>query len=303
MDPEKLENLNTCLRDLGSVLVAFSGGVDSGALLAVANAALPGKVLAVTAVSPTLPAGELDDARHLARHLGVPHLVVETHELDHPEFRSNPPRRCYYCKHELFSRLSELAAQEGMAAVVEGSNADDLLDFRPGRLAISQMGIRSPLAELGFSKPEVRELARMHGLSVASKPAAACLASRFPYGEPITVDKLRRVELAEVFLRTILAGSLRVRSHGDSARIEVEPSQIPMVIQERTRISQAIMRLGFTHVSLDLLGYRTGSMNEGLPRGTRDGVMEEVGVIVGPSSATGEQREPSPSRQRGQCRG
>ncbi len=249
-----------------SVLVAFSGGVDSAFLLKVAADSLGRNVLAVTAVSPTYPQEEHDRACALARALGVRHISIFTDELADPTFASNPPNRCYHCKKALFGKLREIAARENLRVIVDASNADDLSDYRPGRKAAEEAGIRSPLVEAGLVKAEIRLLSKEMGLETWDKPSAACLASRLPYGERITPEKLRRIDAAEKILRELGFKQVRVRSHGDLARIEVESEALPKLASPGTRdhVAAELKKLGFTYVTLDLLGYRTGSLNEAL---------------------------------------
>ena len=262
----KLEHLRAALREIGSAVVAFSSGVDSTFLLRVAHAELGEHVVAATIRSHTFPKRELDEATAFCRAEGVRHVVIESEELDIPGFAENPPDRCYHCKRELFSRLLTFARANGLAAVLEGSNLDDDGDYRPGRRAIRELGIVSPLHEAGLTKAEIRALSREMGLPTSDKPSFACLASRFPYGERITAAALERVERAEQWLLDAGLGlkQLRVRSHGDLARIEVPPDAIPRLAARAAEIDAAFKELGFAYVALDLRGYRTGSMNEPL---------------------------------------
>lgn len=257
----KLSALREQFRDWGSVLIAFSGGVDSTFLLKVAVDELGSRALAVTATSPTYPRSELETARRLAERIGVRMLEIESDELNVAGYRENPPDRCYYCKSELFSRLQQLAAEYGIAVVCDGTNADDLHDHRPGMRAACELGVASPLAELGFTKDDIRCASRDLGLPTWDKPSFACLASRIPYGETITAERLEAVDRAEAHLRQYGFGQLRVRSHGTVARIEIEPPMFPQAIAHAQAIAQALKAYGFDYVALDLEGYRTGSMN------------------------------------------
>ena len=267
----KLERLRALLRDMGSALVAFSSGVDSTFLLRVAHEELGDRVVAATARSHTFPQRELEEAKEFCRAEGVRHEIVDSEELDIPGFAENPPDRCYHCKRELFGKLADLARRNGLAYVVEGANCDDDGDFRPGRRAVRELGIRSPLHEAGLAKSEVRELSRQMGLPTWNKPSFACLASRFPYGERITAAALDRVGRAERWLADSGLGltQLRVRSHGDIARIEVPPGEIAHVAASASAIASAFRGFGFAYVTLDLQGYRTGSMNETLTAAER----------------------------------
>ncbi len=260
----KLKLLRERLRGLGGAVVAFSSGVDSTFLLRVAHEELGDRVVAVTARSHSFPKRELDEATAFCNADGIRHVVIDSEELDIPGFAENPPDRCYHCKRELFSKLLAFAHENGLAAVLEGSNIDDDGDYRPGRRAIRELGILSPLHEAGLTKSEIRALSREMGLSTSDKPSFACLASRFPYGERITAAGLERVEKAEQWLLDAGLGltQLRVRSHGDLARIEVPPADISRLAARAAEIAAAFKDLGFSYVTLDLLGYRTGSMNE-----------------------------------------
>jgi uncharacterized protein len=262
----KHDRLKAVLGELGGVVIAYSGGVDSSLLLKAAVDVLGPRALAVTATSPTYPAKEVEEAVRLARDLGARHRVIETDELAMESFAANPPERCYYCKTELFQKLIAIAREEGLPFVVDGANTDDVGDYRPGLRAGAELGVRSPLREAGLGKDEVRALSRELGLPTWDKPSFACLASRFPYGDRITADRLKQVAAAEQALRDLGFAQIRVRHHGDTARIEVDPTEFPAIIQpdHRARIVRAFRELGYVYVTLDLAGYRTGSMNEGL---------------------------------------
>jgi uncharacterized protein len=263
----KLEHLKSIIGRYPSALIAFSGGVDSTFLASVAAEVLNKKVLLITASSSTYPISEQEEATKLAEQMGIPHRVIVSEETEIKGFADNTPHRCYYCKQELFSKLTTLAMQEGFAVVFDGSNADDLNDYRPGRKAVCDLGVVSPLCEAGLTKAEVRELSRERGLSTADKPSYACLASRFPYGENITREKLERVGRAEEEIKKIGFMQFRVRSHLDLARIEVTPAEIEKAWQMRAAIGDACKMAGFTFVAIDVQGYRTGAMNEALNRG------------------------------------
>ena len=263
----KLERLRAQLREIGSAAVAFSSGVDSTFLLRVAHEELGENVVAVTARSHSFPKRELDEAAAFCAREGVRHEIIDSEELDIPGFAENPPDRCYHCKKAIFGKLIAFAQANGLAAVLEGSNMDDDGDYRPGRRAIMELGVASPLHDAGLTKAEIRALSKRMGLPTADKPSFACLASRFPYGERITAAGLERVERAEQWLMDAGLGlaQLRVRSHGDMARIEVPPADIPRLAARAEEIAAALKSFGFTYVALDLQGYRTGSLNETLP--------------------------------------
>ena len=259
----KYDRLRALLAAQDSLAVAFSSGVDSTLLLDTAQKVLGEHVLALTAVSRSFPKRERDEASDFCRSRGIRQILVESEELDIEGFRDNPPDRCYLCKRELFTKLLDTARAEGFSAVAEGSNLDDLSDYRPGLRAIEELGILSPLREAGLTKSEIRALSREAQLPTHAKPSFACLASRFVYGEPITEEKLAMVEQAEQRLLDLGFTQFRVRIHGKMARIELAPGEISRFMNEETRkeVSSYLHELGFLYVSLDLDGYRTGSMN------------------------------------------
>jgi len=265
---EKWEHLKALLHDMQQAVLAFSGGVDSSLLLRAASEIMGGRLIAVTAVSETYPAGELPAAEEFARSLGVTHTVLHTGELASEAFVRNAPDRCYHCKKELYGKLRRIADTKGIAAVIEGSNTDDLRDRRPGRKAAQELGVRSPLVEAGLSKVEIRELARKLNLMVWDKPSLACLSSRIPYGMRITPEILNTVQHAENQLRSFGFRQVRVRHHGDTARIEIAREDFPLLLNGdvAARITTALKNTGYTYVCMDLEGYRTGSMNEGMQK-------------------------------------
>ena len=262
---QRLAELENIVAPYGSALVAFSGGVDSSLALAVAARALPKeRVLAVTSNNETYLPSELDLAEALARTLGVEHLVVNTRELDNPNYASNPTNRCYFCKNTLYSDLKALAQEKGYACVVDGANKDDEGDYRPGRKAAKELDVVSPLAVAGMGKAEVRELAKHLELPTWDKPALACLSSRFPYGQEITPEKLAQVARAEEYMRRRGYGQVRVRHHGEIARLEIGPDELERAFRERDEISTELKAAGFLYVALDLTGYESGSLNAAL---------------------------------------
>lgn len=265
----KLRNLKSLLKDMDSIVVAFSGGVDSTFLLKVACDTLGERVIAATAVSPTYPESELNDAVKLASEMGVRHIVFDSNELEIPGFSENSLKRCYFCKSELFEKLKGKAKELGFSYVADGSNADDISDYRPGREAAKELGVRSPLVEAGLSKGDIRQLSRELGLPTWNKPSFACLSSRFPYGTEITIDRLKKVGNCEEKLKELGFSQFRVRYHGEVARIEVLEAEMPLLLSKsvKDRVVGIFKREGFIYVTIDIEGYRTGSMNEAKRKG------------------------------------
>lgn len=262
------ELLIACLRDMESCVVAYSGGVDSAVVAAAAHRALGPRAIAVTGISPSLADGELEQASNVARQIGIRHELIATNEMEREAYRRNGPDRCYHCKTELYTMLEPLRERFQVRFVVNGANADDLSDYRPGQLASREHSIRSPLAECGFSKQAVRELAARWGLAVWDKPATPCLSSRIAYGEEVTPERLRMIDLAEQHLRTLGFGTTRVRYHvGDVARIEVPADQVARLAEPQVArgIIARLRELGFRFVTLDLEGFRSGSLNTLIP--------------------------------------
>ena len=263
---KKYNDLIRTIKDFGSVAVAFSSGVDSTFLLYAAKEALGDRVIAVTAQSCSFPKRELNEAKDFCEQQQIRHFICESEELDIDGFSHNPKNRCYLCKHELFEKIQKIAEQEKITAIVEGSNLDDNGDYRPGLTAVAELGIHSPLRSIGFTKEDIRALSRHFGLPTCNKQSFACLSSRFVYGETISREKLGMVDKAEQLLLDLGFHQVRVRIHGMIARIEIMPEEFPKIIQEdiRSQITESFKSFGFTYVSLDLTGYRTGSMNETL---------------------------------------
>ncbi|MEY3868501.1 MAG: hypothetical protein RLZZ338_2392 [Cyanobacteriota bacterium] len=261
---EKLNLLQSLFRDMEKALIAYSGGIDSTLVAKVAYDVLRDRALAVTAISPSLLPEDLEDARVQASEIGINHEVVETNEMGNPNYTSNPVNRCYFCKSELHDTLKPLAILRGYPYVVDGVNADDLKDYRPGIQAAKERGARSPLAEVGITKLEVRQLAKELALPWWDKPAQPCLSSRFPYGEEITIQKLQRVGRAERYLRQLGLKTLRVRSEGDTAKIELPPEEIKEFVlsTDLSILVSAFQEFGFIYVTLDLEGFRSGKLNQ-----------------------------------------
>lgn len=261
---KKLEKLQQIFQEMDKAIVAYSGGIDSSLVAKIAYDTLQERTLAITAVSPSLLPEELEDAQFQAAQIGVKHELVYTQEMANPNYTSNPINRCYFCKSELHDTLKPLALERGYPYIVDGVNADDLRDYRPGIQAAKERGVRSPLAEVGFSKAEVRQLAQKLGLSWWDKPAQPCLSSRFPYGEEITLEKLHRVGRAEIYLRKLGWNNLRVRSENETAKIELPPQQIKdfVINTDLEQLVKNFQDYGFIYVTLDLEGYRSGKLNQ-----------------------------------------
>lgn len=257
---DKFSELKSLLQSFSGAVVAFSGGVDSTFLAVIAHQVLGDRSLAVTAVSPTYPEHQLSEAKELAAQFGLRHQIIYTNEFEEPSFLENPANRCYYCKLALFQDLQRLAVEKGLAVVLDGANVDDLGDHRPGHQAARELGVRSPLQEVGLTKQEIRQLSKDLSLPTWNKPAYACLASRIPYGKPITSEALKRIDEAEKYLALLDLTEVRVRDHYPIARIEV--SDLNKVWERRVEIARKLHELGFPYVTLDLDGFRSGSMNE-----------------------------------------
>lgn len=266
----KLRSLQRLVTELESVVVAFSGGVDSSFMLKVAQDCLGLRAVAVTAISPSLPSGELEEARAVAAYIGARHELIASHEVEDFRYQANTPARCYFCKNEVYTQLRAWAEEHGFRQVIDGLNMDDLSDRRPGRQAAIEQGVRSPLVEALLYKSEIRELSKRMGLPTWDKPAMACLSSRIPYGRAITMEDLGRIDRAETVLRRLGIRQVRVRHHSDVARIEVNPQDLSFVLKHREEILTALREEGYTYVALDLEGYRPGSLNETSKRRSQD---------------------------------
>jgi pyridinium-3,5-biscarboxylic acid mononucleotide sulfurtransferase len=259
---EKLIRLKASLKNFKSAVIAFSGGVDSTFLARVAKDVFGENLLLITATSSTYPFYELEEAKALAIMLGIKHRLIVSEEIDIPGYADNPPDRCYYCKSELFGKIRYIALEEGYEVVFDGSNADDLKDFRPGMKAKQEKGVISPLAESGFTKSDIRHFSTEYHLPTAEKQSYACLASRFPYGEKITIEKLDRLSMAEYEVRNLGFGQFRIRSHEKLARLEFMPADMDKAWGLKEKLSEICTRSGFSYITIDLAGYRTGAMNE-----------------------------------------
>lgn len=276
---EKYRRLQSILGDMASVLVSFSGGVDSTLVLRVAHDVLGERAVAATGLSQTYAADEMAEATAIAEEMGVEHLIVSTMELTDPRYANNSHQRCFFCKTELYGKLSDVARDRGLQVVVDGANADDAEDFRPGMRAARDLGVRSPLQEAGLTKHEVRQISAFLGLRTWDKPAVACLSSRFAYGDPITVEKLAKVAAAEGCLKRLGFRGFRVRHHDTVARIEVPPEAMAAVVERHEEIVAGIKAAGYQYVALDLEGYRLGSMNEVLHAGLKQGRLRRAGAV------------------------
>jgi len=262
----KYELLLDYIRSLNCVAVGFSGGVDSTFLLKAAVDAVGDEAFAVIGRLVSFQRAEYESAVRFCAENGIRYTTLDINELENEEFCKNPPDRCYICKKNIFSRIKSCAESQGCIHIIEGTNADDISDYRPGMKALSELGIKSPLREIGFTKKEIRMLSQKFGLPTWDKPSLACLSTRIPYGDRITVEKLHMAEEAEMYLRTSGISQLRVRIHGDTARIEVSPDEFMTVINDRINITEKLRQIGFSYVALDLLGFRSGSLNESLQK-------------------------------------
>ncbi|HKS38987.1 MAG TPA: ATP-dependent sacrificial sulfur transferase LarE [Blastocatellia bacterium] len=263
---EKEQRLRALLKSYGSVMIAFSGGVDSAYLAYVAHSEMGERMIAVTGDSASYPTFQRELADQLTNRFGIRHEMLFTEEFEDQNYTSNPPNRCYYCKTELYTRLNELARERGFQVICDGTNADDVGDYRPGRQAARERDVQSPLLECGLTKADIRELSRRAGLPTWNEPASACLSSRVPYGQVVTIEKLSMVDKAEIALKQLGFRQVRVRHHGDVARIEIAEEEMLRAFDLNTaqRMSEALKAIGFKYVALDLEGYRTGSLNEAL---------------------------------------
>ncbi len=276
---DKFTKLKNNLQKMESVIIAYSGGVDSTFLLKAASDSGLRKILAVTASSESLPGEELDFAKKITSDFNIKHRVIKTDELNDKNYTNNSPDRCYYCKQKLFAKLKDMSVQEGFSFILDGTNADDSNDWRPGRRAAMEAGVKSPLLNAYLSKKEIRDLSRTLKLPTWDKPATPCLSSRFPYGHKITAQALNKVHTAENFIKKLGIKEVRVRDHNETARIEVAPDNFSLLLDEnvRTEITRFLGKIGYKYISLDLQGFRSGSLNEVLSKGSMDQEAKDQG--------------------------